>query len=114
VRQAYDEFARPWRLAAGLAVIPALVVGWLFFGTITLDAFVVLAMASAAAGWVRAGAWRYFSALAILAAPLWILERGFCSWLALCERLWFGGVRYGGSVIVNAASPRRELKKWTL
>ena len=112
VRQAYDEFARPWRLLTGLAVVPVLAAGWLTFGMMGIWGFVVLTTGCAAAGWLRAGARRHFSALSIAAAPLWVAERGICSWLALFERLWFGGVRYGDSVITDAASSRRNLNKW--
>jgi len=112
VRQAYDEFARPWRLLTGLAVLPFLLGGWLTSGSVAVSGLLGITMACAAIGWLRAGAWRYFSALSIAAAPLWVVERGVCSWLALFEMLWFGGVRYGGSIIGEAASSRSEMRKW--
>ncbi|MFY9737969.1 MAG: glycosyltransferase family 2 protein [Candidatus Cybelea sp.] len=114
VRQAYDEFARPLRLLIGLAALPLLAACWLRFGTMAMWGFVALTTACAGAGWLRAGAGRYYSALSIAAAPLWALERGICSWLALFERLWFGGVRYSDSIIPDAASSRNERKKWAL
>jgi hypothetical protein len=112
VRQAYDEFARPWRLLAGLAMIPALLVGWHAAGVTAPLTFVALSASCAAAGWLRAGAYRCFSPLCVVAAPLWMLERGICSWLALWQRIRFGGVRYGASRIAASASSQRELQRW--
>jgi hypothetical protein len=37
-------------------------------------------------------------------APAWIAERGVCAWLAVLQRLRFGGIRYGDSVIRVAAN----------
>jgi hypothetical protein len=45
------------------------------------------ALAAAEKGHLRAGAGRYFSVLASIAAPLWILERGISAWLAIATRL---------------------------
>src|SRR5690606_23374932 len=55
----------------------------------------------------RDGGAAVFPATAALWAPLWLVERGLCSWLALVARLR-GGVRYGGSRLARAATPRRE------
>jgi hypothetical protein len=44
-------------------------------------------------------------------APLWVLERGVCAWLAVLQRLRFGGVRYGDSVIPRAAHSERALRR---
>ncbi len=112
VRQAYDEFARPWRLLAGLAILPGLLVAWHAAGIAALPAYIAVAVSIAAIGWLRAGAYRHFSPICVLAAPLWILERGICSWLALWQRIRFGGIRYGDSVIAASASSPRELKRW--
>jgi hypothetical protein len=48
----------------------------------------------------------------VIAAPVWALERGACVWLALYERLRFGGVRYGDCVMSRAASSKEELAVW--
>ena len=112
VRQAYDEFARPWRLVAGLGILPGLLIGWRAAGILAPLVFVALAVSCATIGWLRAGAYRRFSPLCVVAAPLWTLERGVCSWLALWQRFRFGGVRYGDSVIAASASSQRELKRW--
>jgi hypothetical protein len=112
IRQAYDEFARPWRLLVGLATLPGLLVAWHAAGIAALLDYIAVAVFIAAIGWLRAGAYRYFSPLCVLAAPLWILERGICSWLALWQRIRFGGIRYGDSVIAASASSQRERQRW--
>ncbi len=110
VRQAYDEFARPPRLILALAILPLLGVTslqarWPIAASILLAPCIL-----AAAGWLRAGGFRRLPAVAVLLAPLWMLERACCSWLALYERVRFGGVRYAGSVIRVAATPSRQLQ----
>jgi hypothetical protein len=45
-----------------------------------------------------------FPATAALLAPVWLAERGVCAWLAVGERLLFGGVRYAGGRIRRAAN----------
>lgn len=109
VRQAYDEFARPARLTAALAVLPVLAAGAAFGSALPACALVAGVTALAAHGWLRDGGYRYFPAAAVAAAPVWMLERGVCSWLALYERVRYGGVRYGTSIIRAAASPRNRL-----
>ncbi len=110
VRQAYDEFARPVRLAAGLAIVPLCVARPSLAGL-----FSVLAIGAAFTGWMRADGSRYFSMLAVVAAPLWVAERALCAWLALYERVRFGGVRYAGRVVKRAASSPKELRrKWAV
>ncbi len=96
VRQAYDEFAQPARMAAFLGVVPA--VAW----SVARGHHRSLAVASAAAvglaelGRRRAGGSRVLPASATLLAPVWLLERGTCAWAAVVQRLMFGGVRYAG------------------
>jgi hypothetical protein len=67
------------------------------------------AVLAAEAGRARAGGRSVFPPTAPLFAPLWILERGVCSWLALFDRVVHGGVRYREVVISRAASSRRRL-----
>jgi hypothetical protein len=62
-------------------------------------------------GRARAGGRRVFPVAGSLLAPLWLLERGVCAWLALGQRLRFGGVRYGDSVIRVAANSRSVLRQ---
>src|SRR5579883_1134378 len=113
VRQAYDEFARPARMAAALAVLPLLASCVLLRSPLPAYAAILGVSALAAAGWLRDGGYRYFPVWAIAAAPLWMLERGACSWLAVYERLRYGGVRYGASIIREAASSQKGLEaRW--
>lgn len=74
-------------------------------------AAVVISVAAAELGRRRAGGHAYFPATSSLLAPVWILERGVCAWLAVLQRLRFGGVRYGDSVIPVAAHSERELRR---
>jgi len=52
-----------------------------------------------------------FPLSASLLAPVWIAERAVCSWLAVGQRLRYGGVRYGDAVIPTAAHPLRTLRR---
>jgi hypothetical protein len=111
VRQAYDDFAIPPRMAAWLAVVPGLAVSaarrrWRA-PAVTAAGLVALAEI----GRRRAGGRTFFPAAASLFAPLWVLERGICSWLALRERLVRGGIPYGGGVVPRAASSPARLRR---
>lgn len=111
VRQAYDEFARPSRLAAFLTVLPA--VGW---ATARRRCAPLVAASAGTAllaevGRRRAGGTAVFPAAASLCAPLWVAERAVCAWLAVASRLRWGGVRYGDIVIPRAATPMRTLRR---
>ncbi|HEX6153853.1 MAG TPA: hypothetical protein VFZ19_10065, partial [Solirubrobacterales bacterium] len=68
-------------------------------------------VAAAERGRRRAGGAGVFPASSSLLAPVWILERGVCAWLAVLQRLRFGGVRYGDSVIPVAAHSERQLRR---
>jgi hypothetical protein len=59
----------------------------------------------------RGGGAAVFPATSSLLAPLWVLERALCAWLAVLQRLRFGGVRYGDSVIPLAAHSERQLRR---
>jgi hypothetical protein len=108
VRQAYDSFCQPVRLAAELAILPIALVlllrrpSWLWGGL----AGTVIA---AEAGRRRRGGHRFFLDTAALWAPVWVLERGVCIWLALLERSR-GGVRYHNARLLTAANSMRTLK----
>jgi hypothetical protein len=112
VRQAYDEWARPARLAFQLAALPALAAvarrgGWKGVAAAALGV-------AAVAEWGRRrdGGAEYFPASSSLLAPGWLfVERGVCSWLAVGERVLHGGVRYRGSVLRRAATPPAELRR---
>jgi hypothetical protein len=110
-RQAYDDFAIPARMAVWLAVIPgtsaALVSGRRRSLMVAAGATVVIAEF----GRRRGGGPSVFPASCSLLAPVWVLERGLCAWLAVGQRLRFGGVRYGDSVIRVAAHSTRHLAR---
>ena len=109
VRQAYDEFARPIRLATALVVMPCLALsvvslGWLPIGIATAVSVVV-----AEAGRRIGGGTRVFPAFTSFAAPVWVLERGVTAWAAVAMRLTIGGVPYAGGILRRAATPTRIL-----
>lgn len=130
-RQAYDDFAMPLRMALWLAVLPLLVLNRRRLsadGTKTgpyrrlssrrplsrrlgVAAPAGVAIAMAELGRRRGGGAPVFPAISSLLAPVWILERGVCAWLAVLQRMRFGGVRYGDSVIPVAAHSERQLRR---
>jgi hypothetical protein len=110
VRQAYDEFARPRRLAIWLGVLPAVAFAAIAGGWMGTAAIVAGSMTAAEAGRRRAGGCQVFPARASLCAPLWILERGICAWLAVGAHLLLGGIPYRGRIVSRAATPMRQLQ----
>jgi hypothetical protein len=111
VRQAYDDFAIPPRMATSLAVVPALgyAIGRRRWRAPAIAAAGLIGLAEL--GRRRAGGRDRFPASSSAFAPLWMLERGLCSWLALRERIAHGGVRYGDAVVPRAASSMRRLRR---
>jgi hypothetical protein len=110
-RQAYDDLALPARMACWLAVAPLSV---LALARRRPERVVLAALASVALaerGRRQAGGVAVFPASSSLLAPVWVAERGVCSWLALLQRVRYGGVRYGGSVIPTAAHSARTLRR---
>ncbi|MFF5057142.1 glycosyltransferase [Micromonospora sp. NPDC000663] len=105
VRQAYDDLAQPARLVTALAVLPALAAAVAARRAGPLLGMAASVVAVAEVGRRRAGGGAVFPPSTSLAAPLWLVERGICSWLAVGRRLLFGGVRYGGTRIRRAARP---------
>jgi len=110
VRQAYDEFARPWRLAIWMSVVPAAAAliaasRWRLLGGAVAGSIVL-----AEIGRRRAGGAAVFPVSASFSAPLWLAERGVCSWLAISAYLRCGGVPYGYRIVSRAATPLRQLR----
>ena len=105
-RQAYDDFALPPRMALWLAIVPLLA-----RRPRLVPAAAFAATALAERGRRRAGGAAFFPATSSLLAPVWVLERAVCAWLAVLQRLRFGGVRYGDSVIPLAAHSERQLRR---
>jgi hypothetical protein len=111
VRQAYDDLAQPARLLASLAVLPAVAGALLGRRPVLLAAGAGAAVVAAEIGRRRGGGRRVFPPDVPLYAPLWLLERAVCSWLALDRRLRRGGIDYAGTRIRVAAHSRRELTR---
>lgn len=110
VRQAYDDLAQPLRLALFLAVLPAGAAALLRRRYATPAAAALLAVALAEAGRRRAGGRRVFPGAASLFAPVWVLERAVCAWLAVAAALR-GGVPYAGRRLRVAAHSTRRLRR---
>lgn len=110
VRQAYDSFATPARLALELSVLPLLVAAGLARRPRPVLAGAAAAVALAERGRRRAGGAATFPPSSSLLAPAWILERAVCSWLAVVARCR-GGVRYAGSTLARSATPPAALRR---
>ncbi|GAA2894362.1 hypothetical protein GCM10010517_59050 [Streptosporangium fragile] len=110
VRQAYDDLAQPARMAAFLGILPALAVAVLGRRPGAVAAGAGLAIGLAEIGRRRAGGRRVFPWTTSLFAPVWVLERATCSWLALAARLTRGGVPYAGRRLRTAAHSVRDLR----
>jgi hypothetical protein len=110
-RQAYDDFALPPRMAMWLSVLPLLGLTARRRHPAPALAGAALVVGAAERGRRRAGGAAVFPASSSLLAPGWVLERGICAWLAVLQRLRFGGVRYGDSVIPRAAHSERALRR---
>lgn len=109
VRQAYDDFAQPLRLLAELSVLPALLV--LLRRRPAAAALVpAVVVGIAEVGRRRNGGTRAFAATAAWWAPLWLLERAICVWVALWHRCR-GGIPYRGSRLALAAHSTRTLHR---
>lgn len=110
VRQAYDELARPTHLIPSLAILPSLAVLVAQRRWRALATWAVLLMGWAEIGRQRGNGRTVFPAHASLLAPLWVLERGICIWLALWWRLR-GGVPYRGARLKVAAHSTASLRR---
>jgi hypothetical protein len=108
VRQAYDDFAIPPRMALWLVLAPAAAAGARISPALPAAA-AGASIALAEAGRRRARGTAVFPFRAALAAPLWLAERSVTSWMALGSRLLFGGIRYAGATFTRAASSRASL-----
>lgn len=108
IRQAYDEFARPARLAFFLSVLPITTTALLRGRYRVLAGAAVSTAAIAELGRHRAGGRAVFPITASALLPAWLLWRSACSWAALCARAR-GGVRYAGQRLPRAASRRGKL-----
>jgi hypothetical protein len=110
-RQAYDDFAQPWRLVPSLAVLPLTLAALARRRVAPVAIGAALAVAVAERGRRRAGGTSVFPPSCSLFAPLWVGERAVCSWLAVYSRLRWGGVRYRGRVLPLAATPMPTVRR---
>ena len=110
IRQAYDDFALPARMASWLAIPPALVWAAIRRRPRAVLAGALAATALAELGRRRAQGAGYFPVSATLLAPIWLLERGVCAWLAVGARVR-GGARYGDVRLPLAANSQRRLRR---
>lgn len=111
VRQAYDEWARPARLAAQMAILPAAALLARRKGLAGVAGAIALAVLAAEGGRRKAGGTKAFPATSALWGPAWLAERGVTSWLAFGTRLLKGGVRYRDGRLKRAATPMPVLKE---
>lgn len=120
VRQAYDDFAQPLRLAGEAAVLPltAALLATLLAGPRerrdrarrVLLAGLAAPVLLAEVGRRRADGRRVFPAGSALWAPAWVAERAVCVWVALGWRL-AGGVPYAGRRLRTAAHSTATLRR---
>lgn len=110
IRQAYDDFSLPARLAVELALGPAIVAALSRRRLWPLAAGAVGAVALAEWGRRRAGGRAAFAASTSAFAPAWVIERAVCVWGAVALRVLGGGMPYAGGVVRRAATSERELR----
>ncbi|MDQ3645612.1 MAG: glycosyltransferase family 2 protein [Actinomycetota bacterium] len=111
VRQAYDDFTLPVRMAVWLALGPVAVWSVARRRPRNLAVGAAAAVAVAEYGRRRAGGRAVYPPSAAVLAPLWLGERAVCSWAAVWYRVAKGGVPYRDGVIRRAATPPRELRE---
>ncbi len=109
--QTFEDLAQPARLAIWLALLPVAIVGAAVGYAWWIPAALATAVLVAEAGRRREGARRVFPATTSLAAPLWIVERSVCAWMALFALAFRGGIAHHGARIRRAATPFRELRR---
>jgi hypothetical protein len=110
VRQAYDSLGQPARLAAELALLPAIALAVATRRFAALGCAAVAAAGIAELGRRRHGGTAVFPWGVPLLAPAWLAERSVCSWLALACRLR-GGVAYAGQRLPRAANSAAVLRR---
>lgn len=110
VRQAYDDFAQPLRLALELSLLPSLILLYRSRGLAGCSAAAAVVVGVAELGRRRRGGSAVFPATAALWAPAWVAERMITVWAALLLRLR-GGVPYAGSRLAKAGHSTRVLRR---
>ncbi|HEY0717303.1 MAG TPA: glycosyltransferase [Streptosporangiaceae bacterium] len=110
VREAYDSFAQPPRLAVELMLLPGAVFAALTHRYRALAVAAGLTAGLAETGRRRNGGAAVFPRYLPLLAPAWLAERSVCSWLAVWCRL-HGGVSYAGRRLPRAATSAHRLRR---
>ncbi len=110
-RQAFDDFALPVRLAVSLSLAPVFAATAMRHLRIAALLGAGLPVLIAERGRRRGEARRYYPFICSLCAPAWVTERAITSWVAVYQRLFHGGTRYGDAVIRRAATSRTTLKR---
>jgi Glycosyltransferase like family 2 len=110
VRQAYDDFAIPARMATMLGLGPAVAVVARCSGPRAVAGFSLAAIAVAEAGRRRGGGVAVLPVSGSLLAPAWLAERAVTSWAAVAAKLFRGGVAYGDSRLSRSAHSVAELE----
>ncbi|MBA2311583.1 MAG: glycosyltransferase family 2 protein [Actinobacteria bacterium] len=111
VRQAYDDFAIPGRMALELTAAPMVALLAAKRKWPALAAVAMLLSACAEVGRRKTGAGRFFSPTIVLLAPGWAAERALTSWLAVGLWVVRGGCPYAGALIPTAAHSMAELRR---
>ena len=109
VRQAYDDYAQPFKLAFFILLVPALLASVVVSPLMPL-ALLALSVPVAEAGRRLHGGVNYFPFVCSLYAPCWLIERGICTWLAMFAKIRYGGVRYNKRIISIASNPIWKLR----
>lgn len=102
IRQAYDDLAQPLRLVWEASWLPLALGAAIARRPLPLVAAAAAACGVAEVGRRRAGGASEFPALSALWAPVWVVERAVCVWIAVGQRVR-GGIRYRGTRIAMAA-----------
>lgn len=117
IRQAYDDYAQPARLVFFTALLPLLII-IAIYALLLIPLLLILAIAIAEMGRRKYGGQCVIAANCSFFAPIWLMERGICTWLALFNKLIKGGVNYNHATISKAANPigaiRRKAKLRTV
>lgn len=108
VRQAYDSFAQPGRMLIEASILPTLI--GLRRRPGALVALFAMLIAVAERGRRIDGGRAVFPLSTVLWVPLWVMERGVATWIAVALRLR-GGMRYAGGRITRAANSSRALRR---
>jgi hypothetical protein len=110
IRQAYDDHAQPFRWLFFICLLPlTIILAQRSIGFIPL--IIVASIIIAEIGRRKSGGKNVFYPISSFFAPVWLMERGICSWLALGQKLYKGGCLYGNVIIPRAANPISKIRR---